>query len=255
MLQQSSLDPWYSGVLADLVATVVVFAASRLANNSSFYDAYWSVAPPLLTLYWAHGEGLPLRKTIFVALVVVWGARLTFNWARGWRSLSHEDWRYVDLRAKTGAAYWVVSLFGLHLFPTVMVLLQMFLWPGALRNSNPIVPLEVAGWAVATIGITLETVADQQLHRFGRPGEVLQDGLWAHSRHPNYLGEILFWVGCWLAAWATQPDGWLTGLGPLALLMMFRWISIPMIERRHLGRRPAYADYQKRVGMFWGRKT
>ena len=43
---------WLDGLIADLIATLIVFAASRLHRNSSFYDAWWSVLPPLLAAYW-----------------------------------------------------------------------------------------------------------------------------------------------------------------------------------------------------------
>src|SRR6185369_16562304 len=83
---------------ADVAATVAVFAFSVAFNNSSFYDAYWSVAPIAIVFYWLHcavPEANGLRELIATALVCAWGVRLTYNWARGWGGLGHEDWRYV----------------------------------------------------------------------------------------------------------------------------------------------------------------
>lgn len=94
--------------VADLAATVVIFVFSVGLNNSSMYDPYWSVAPLPIALYWvfpAPGDSLSLRQIAVIAVVALWGARLTYNWHRQWQGLSHEDWRYADFRAKTGSWY------------------------------------------------------------------------------------------------------------------------------------------------------
>ena len=54
-------------------------------------------------------------------VVMAWGARLTYNWSKTWDDISEEDWRYRRLQENTGGAYWLVSLLGIHLFPTILV--------------------------------------------------------------------------------------------------------------------------------------
>ena len=84
-------------LIADVLATLVVFGFSRYYRNSSFYDAYWSVIPPLLLLYWwsQAGPGVDrLRCALVAGVVVLWAIRLTFNWIRSFPGLHHEDWRY-----------------------------------------------------------------------------------------------------------------------------------------------------------------
>src|SRR4051812_35006305 len=88
--------------LADLAATVVVFAASARANNSSVYDPYWSVIPIAIAAWFVRAGTLDARAVVVLFGVVAWGVRLTWNWARGWPGLGHEDWRYVDIRKQTG---------------------------------------------------------------------------------------------------------------------------------------------------------
>jgi steroid 5-alpha reductase family enzyme len=88
--------------------------------------------------------------------------------------------------------------------------------------------------------ILLEAAADQQLWRHrGTPG-VLDRGLWAFCRHPNYLGEIGFWWGLAITARAWP-------IGAVAITALFLGVSIPLIEERHRSRRPDYAAYQGRV--------
>ncbi len=246
---------WLTILAADVVATCVVFAFSVVLNNSSVYDPYWSVAPmiiaPTIALLASHPDVPALRKWTVTALVLVWGARLTWNWARGWNGLGHEDWRYADLR-RTGKAYWLVSFFGFHMMPTIWVYLGcLSLVPALSTGTAPLGPLDALAFVVTAGAIWIEATADQQLRRFRltnqTPGKIMAEGLWSHCRHPNYLGEILLWWGLFLFALAANRSAWRCVVGPLAINLLFVFISIPLIDKRSLSRRPSYAEHMKRV--------
>ena len=249
-------SPFAVVAYADVAATVAVFAFSVVADNTSVYDPYWSLAPIAIAPYLAmrpEAEGAPLARRILVcALVIAWGLRLTYNWARGFRSLAHEDWRYIDFRHKTGRLYWPVSLAGLHLFPTVQVYLGCLpiFYVLALANPRPLGLLDALAAAVTAGALAIETVADEQLRSFrarGAAGEIMAQGLWAWSRHPNYLGEIGFWWGLFLFGLAAAPGAWWTAIGAASITAMFALFSIPMLDKRSRERRPAYAEHMKRV--------
>jgi steroid 5-alpha reductase family enzyme len=251
----AGLHPILAGGLADLAATLVVFAFSLAYNNSSFYDPYWSLLPPLLALYWllaAGAHGLPARQALAGGLLAAWSVRLTFNWVRRWRGLSHEDWRYADYRSK-GAAYWPISFAGFHLMPTLIVFLAcLSLWP-ALTAGRGFGALDVLAAAVTAGAITVEAAADRQLACFLRaagPAEVLDTGLWSLSRHPNYFGEVAFWWGLWLFGLAAAPSWWWTVAGPLCMTALFLGISVPMMDRHLASRRPAYAAALRKRSAF-----
>jgi steroid 5-alpha reductase family enzyme len=249
--------PLAVALAADVAATLVIFGFSVAFNNSSFYDAYWSAAPPPIALYFiwcAPPEASGLRQLVVFALVSWWAVRLTWNWARGWGGLRHEDWRYVDLRGSTGGAYWLVSFLGLHLLPTLQVFLGcLALYPALVAGTRPFNWLDLMAAAVTGGAIWIEMRADIELRRFRLtkpPAEaILGTGVWAWSRHPNYFGEISFWWGLWLFGLAAAPAYWWTVIGPLAITLMFRFASLPLIETRMLSRRPAYAERQQRVSM------
>jgi steroid 5-alpha reductase family enzyme len=247
----ASLQPLVRVAFADLAATVTVFVFSRAFDNSSVYDPYWSLAPIPIAFFLA-SEGPPhrpgFRQVLVLALVTTYGLRLTWNWIRGWGGLTHEDWRYVDLREGHGRLYWLVSFFGIHLVPTVVVFLGCLpLAPALLPGSAPLGPLDGLG----TLGaVVIEAVADNQLRAFRRgphlDTDVCERGLWRYSRHPNYFGEIAFWVGLWLFGLAGGGAWWI-GAGVGAMVVLFLCVSIPVAEKRALARRPGYADHQRRV--------
>jgi steroid 5-alpha reductase family enzyme len=241
---------------ADLAATAVVFAVAMAVGNSSLYDPYWSVAPAVIVVAWAiwsGGAAISGRQALVIALVLIWAVRLTANWARSWRGLSHEDWRYVQIRAQTPPRlpWWLVSLTGIQLMPTLVVFAGLLaVWP-AVTVEAPLGPLDAVAVAVTAAAVAIEAVADRQLRRFARDpahrGRIIDRGLWRYSRHPNYLGEIGFWWGMWLFGVAAAPAWWWTVVGPIAMVLLFTFVSVPMMDRRSLERRPAYADHMRRV--------
>lgn len=192
------------------------------------------------------------RKVIVVGLVFLWGARLTWNWARGWQGLEHEDFRYVDLRKTTGKAYWLVSFLGLHFMPTVMVYLGCLSLFISLQSGNqPLGAFDAVGLVVTLGAIGLEARADQELRMFRltnkEPGKILDTGIWAYCRHPNYLGEILFWWGLFFFALAADPSSRWVIVGALAINALFVFVSVPLMTKRALARRPAYRERIERV--------
>ncbi len=111
--------------IADVIATVVIFIFSMIFNNSSVYDPYWSVVPPVIAVYLMiiFPDANQPRQLVIVALVLFWSIRLTMNWLRGWQGLRHQDWRYTSIAEKTGKWYWPVSFLGIHFMPTLFVFL------------------------------------------------------------------------------------------------------------------------------------
>ncbi|MFL6024734.1 MAG: DUF1295 domain-containing protein [Marmoricola sp.] len=249
---------WLNGLIADLIATAVVFVASRLHKNSSFYDAYWSVLPPLLVVYWWSEGGLAaddLRAWLVLGVIVFWSVRLTGNWIYAFPGLHHEDWRYPMLREKAGKAEALVDLMGIHVFPTLQVFLALVpAYVAVTRTGDAVGWLDWVAVAVGVASVVLSFTADLQMYRFARtkqPGQAMDQGLWAWSRHPNYFGEFGFWVALALFGLATSPgDWWWLVLGAVGILALFEGASIPMMEQRSLERRPEYQVVIDRVSKF-----
>jgi steroid 5-alpha reductase family enzyme len=234
---------------ADLAATLVVFGFSVGHDNSSLYDPYWSVIPLPVAIYWAAVGEPGLRQVLLLVLVALWGARLTANWAARWRGIRDEDFRYQEIRGRTGRFYWPASFVSIHLLPTIWVFLGLLpLYPALVRPS-PMTALGFVALMVTAAAIAIETIADRQLRAFLRsrrdPEAVLDKGLWGYCRHPNYLGEVLFWWGLYLYGLAAEPAWAWSAVGPLSITLLFVFISVPWMDRRLLLRHPAWAQSMK----------
>jgi steroid 5-alpha reductase family enzyme len=247
---------WLDTLIADVLATLVVFVFSRAFGNSSFYDAYWSVVPPVMLFYWWSQSGVHQLRCWLISLVVVlWAIRLTANWLYSFPGLHHEDWRYPMFRERAGRWEFIVDLATIHLIPTLIVFAGMLpAYVAVTRPGADIGWLTVLATVVGLAAVALELAADVQMHRFvatKAAGEAMDRGLWAWSRHPNYFGEFSFWVSLALFGIAAAPaDAWWLSLGALGMLGMFLGGSIPMMETRSLERRPGYQAVIDRVSRF-----
>jgi steroid 5-alpha reductase family enzyme len=246
---------------ADLLATLIVFGFSVGYDNSSLYDPYWSVAPLPIALCWAALGGLGLRQLLIVLLIALWGVRLTGNWVARWRGIGDEDFRYQEIRRRTGRLYWPASLVSIHLMPTIWVFLGLLPLYPALARPSYVTVLDVAALVVTTAAIAIEATADRQLRVFLRtrcdPEAVLDQGLWAYCRHPNYFGEVLFWWGLYLFGLAAEPAWAWSGVGPLSITLLFAFVSVPWMDRRLLLRHPAWAQAMRSLPALlpWPRRT
>jgi len=243
-------EPIWRFLAADIIATLLVFAGSYLYNNTSVYDPFWSVIPPVIAAIWLFSPLRPFYLWHYIVFVFVffWGIRLTLNWAAGWGGPSHEDWRYKMFRERLPRYYWIISLTGLHLFPTIMVFLGCIPLYYIFNHSFHNHWLNIIAATITFLSILLETIADRQKYLFkktAKPQDICNRGIWRYSRHPNYLGEIGFWWGLGIFGIAASPGSWWLLTGAIMITVMFAGVSIPLMENRLLCTKPDYATYKK----------
>lgn len=259
------------------------FIVGELTQNNSQMDKLWSLLPIVYTWVIAARGGMTPRLVVMAVLVTLWGARLTFNFARKgayrlkfWEG--QEDYRWAVLRArKEFQPRWKWALFNLFfisIYQNALVLMTTF---PALVLMNVDVPF---GWvdglaAVLMLGfIVYETVADEQQWAFQSTkwkmlgaGKKLEElpapynkgfntvGLWRVSRHPNYFAE----QGTWCAFYVFSIGGGIgiinwSIIGALLLIVLFLGSSA-FAEEISLAKYPEYARYCQEVSKFFpGRK-
>ena len=246
----SELPWWLSLLLADVAATVATFFFSILFKNASVYDPYWSIQPPVILIAFAIGKELTVFGVLLLAVVSFWALRLTANWAYTFKGLCHQDWRYTMLKEKTGAFYPIINFVGIHMVPTLVV--YGCILPAVYAVREGLLPnVACVLFLCLSLGAaTMQGIADVQMHQFrkNRDGLFIRRGLWKHSRHPNYLGEILMWWGIALSVVCVAPHAWYLASGALANTVLFLAVSIPMADKRQ-SQKEGFAAYKQQTRM------
>ena len=251
----SNMHVLVSTFLADIAATLVVWGFGILFKNSSIYDPYWSLAPVIILPCWIIIKRISFSITdiLFLVAIVVWGIRLTLNWASRWKGLPHQDWRYAMLKERSPRLWFFTNLIGINLMPTVIVFIALIPAYFGIGQGKGVNILTILGFAICIGAILIESIADRQMDLFRKDkshkNQYIDQGLWRYSRHPNYFGEVSFWWGIWLMQMGTAPQIWSTVIGPILATLLFIFISIPMMEKHILATKPTYSRYQKQVSM------
>jgi steroid 5-alpha reductase family enzyme len=248
-------------VFAASFGVVVVFMTllwiySVRIRNASIVDSFWGAGFVLQAwVYFAlTPDGFTARKLLISALVTVWGLRLSIHIHRRNHG-KPEDFRYQEFRRRYGPGYWWISFFQVFLLQGILMFIIGA--PLLLAQYSPtpeaITILDVLGLIVWIVGFYFEAVGDAQLARFradpNNKGKVLNTGLWAYTRHPNYFGDAAQWWGFYLIA--LSAGGWWTIFSPLLMtLMLIKVSGVGLLEKTLAKTKPGYAEYMRTTSAF-----
>jgi steroid 5-alpha reductase family enzyme len=241
---------------ATMSMMVVLWIVSLAIKNASIVDIFWGAgfaAIAAITFELTHGYHP--RKLLITALAVIWGSRLAVH--IGWRNHGKgEDFRYQAMRRRIGDRFALVSLFAVFgLQGLLMWVISLPLQFGQLSGEPArLTWLDFSGAALWLIGFGFEAIGDLQLTLFridpANKGQVMDRGLWAYTRHPNYFGDALLWWGFFAIALAT-PRGWWTVLSPVLMTTLLMKVSgVALLEKTLVKTRPEYRDYVQRTSAF-----
>ena len=251
----------FLGVYASALAVILglmtmLWLVSLLLKNSSIVDIFWGLG--FMLIAWIAcfvAEGFSGRKILITGLTTVWGLRLAAHIF--WRGRGKgEDRRYQAWRARYGESFWWVSLFTVFGLQAVLLwVISLVLQVGQLSPTPERLGwLDWAGASLWAAGFAFEAISDGQLLRFkadpANRGKVMDRGLWAYSRHPNYFGECLVWWGLFFITLSTPGSLW-TIISPLTITFLLLKVSgVTLLEKTILETRPAYRDYMERTSPF-----
>ncbi|MEX2049452.1 MAG: DUF1295 domain-containing protein [Gemmatimonadota bacterium] len=230
----------------------VAFVPAYILRTERFYDLTGSITYiTLIAMAVALGPPTDTRAKLLALMVVVWAGRLgAFLFKR--ILADGVDRRFDEIRESPPRFFVAWTLQGVWVCFTMGAALATITG----SRGAPMSVLDVVGLGMWLVGFGVEAVADQQKRRFkSRPenaGRFIPSGLWAWSRHPNYFGEIVLWIGVALVA-LPALEGWqhITLLSPLFVTFLLTKVSgVPLLEQRadvKWGDDPEYRSYKART--------
>lgn len=227
---------------------------SLIKKRNDVADVAWGFG--FVVLSWAAvyvSKNTSAGALLINTLVTIWGVRLSLHIYHRNKNKA-EDYRYLSWRTEWGAWFYLRSYFQIYVLQGI--LLYLIALPVIVSHLYPTTHFNIVsyiGIALWCTGFLFETIGDAQLARFiknpNNKGKILQTGLWAYSRHPNYFGEVLGWWGLWLLSLSTTSL-FATIVGPLTITFLILKVSgIPLLEQK-MQENPDFAEYKKRVSVF-----
>jgi steroid 5-alpha reductase family enzyme len=208
----------------------IVYIPSQLAKTEHFYDLTGSLTYISVTLFALFvANQFDPRSLLIATLCVIWAGRLgSFLFVRV--KQAGFDRRFTKMMEVPMQFFMTWTIQGLWVVVTLAA--------GLAVLTSPAVPLDawaIAGGIVWLIGFVFEVVADNQKTQFRKEnkGGFITSGLWSWSRHPNYFGEIVLWIGVALIAVPVLSGWqWATMISPVFVVVLLTQISgVRMLER------------------------
>ncbi|WP_353951336.1 DUF1295 domain-containing protein [Knoellia sp. S7-12] len=238
---------------AAVVMGVTALIARRL-GKVSVVDIAWGLV--FVAIAWVCTlVGPGPRPLLLAVLVTVWGGRLAWHIRR--RALgAGEDPRYEKILSKAPPekrfAFAVRKVFVVQALAAYVISLPLQV--AAAGDSRPLGWVAAIGFVVFLVGIGFEAIGDTQLARFkadpANKGKIMDRGLWAWTRHPNYFGDAAVWWGLWLIASEVWPAV-LTVFSPIVMTYFLAFATGARLLESEMSKRPGYPEYMQRTSMFF----
>jgi steroid 5-alpha reductase family enzyme len=239
------------------------WTASLVTGDTSWVDRGWSIVPVIYLWVFAASAHLANARLNLMAIVVtIWGARLTYNFARKGGYSGVEDYRWPVLRARMRP--WQFQLFNVFFIVLyqnfILVLITLPAYTAyedrASTSFGLLDVLLVGAFLACTVG---ETIADEQQWTFqskkyeaiavgqSPEGEFLESGFFRYARHPNYFFELAQWWLLFFFGVVASGSLWQWTVAGVVLLTLLFIGSTRFTESITLGKYPNYAAYQRRT--------
>lgn len=255
-------------VLCSLI--LVSYAGSIYTKNYAHVNRIWAILPSIFVLIWAIEWYQNISFIIPTCLIILWSIQQTINnkrkgiykWEKG-KGFIHQNDRSLFIKNRIHNKY-LFEAFNL-VFISTFQLSTLFLLSLPLyligQTNHKIELIDIALYVLFFAFFALEYIADEQQHQYYSNKETKKNkdtrfllgfntyGLWKHSRHPNYVGEVGQWFTLWLlSVSATQKINW-SGIGILLLIVIIIGYTI-VTEKILCAKFPEYRRWKKATPMF-----
>lgn len=230
----------------------LAFIPAYFLQTEKFFDLTGSITYISVTLIAVFfSAGVDIRSILLAALVVIWAIRLG-SFLFGRIQKAGKDDRFDEIKPSFIRFLNVWTIQGLWVTFTVAAALTAI--TTTVRKELDV--FAIIGFLLWVFGFAIEVVADSQKGRFNanpdNKGKFIQTGLWSRSRHPNYFGEIVLWVGVAIIAFPVlQGWQWVAMISPLFVTLLLTRVSgVPLLEKKadnKWGGQAEYESYKKRT--------
>jgi steroid 5-alpha reductase family enzyme len=244
-----------SAALMILIVTHgITFVVGRRIGRYNVVDVNWGVSFVVVAAVAAVlGDGDLLRRLLLLVLVAVWGLRLAWHMVTK-SGGKGEDPRYDHLLKGDFSALNVLrKIFAMQTVAAWFISLPLQLSAVLGPTPLPLLPVLIAGVLLWLVGTSFEAIGDRQLREFkaapARQGLIMDRGLWAWTRHPNYFGDAAVWWGLWLITISGLPS-LSTVLSPTAMTYFLVYATGARPTERIMADRPGFREYCSRTSFF-----
>jgi steroid 5-alpha reductase family enzyme len=238
------LNQFFNLFLLIFASQILFFLVANAFKTDKLTDLAYGITFMIVAnlLFWQS------EKSFFFVLptllVTLWGLRLaTYLFIRILKI--KKDQRFNQIRQKFWSflKFWLLQ--ALSIFAVSLSYILAFSLEGSIKSNVNL--WQLLFFILTLIALGIETLADWQKYQFKNDaknkGKFIQSGLWKHSRHPNYLGEILFWW-CLFFYFLPSLGSWalLALISPVYITILIRFVTgVPLLEK----------NYEKRYGKAW----
>ena len=246
---------YLTGLAILLTCMSALWLLSVILRNASIVDPFWGMTFVISAWFYFSQtpEGFPARKMLLLALVTIWGLRLSLYLL--WRNLGKgEDFRYQAFRQHYGPQrYWWVSFLQVFMLQGALAWIISAPLLGAQIRSSSLNAIDFFAVIIWLIGFIFEAGSDLQLAHFKSSpknrGKLLTSGFWRYTRHPNYFGDSACWWGFGLLSIAA--GSYFAAFGAVFMtLLIIRVSGVLRLEKSLKKNKPGYEEYARRTSIF-----
>jgi len=242
--------------LVIFVYMMLIFLIATFRKDNSIVDIGWGLGFIIIVVFNTLTTNyLNIRTYIVLFLIIIWGFRLSYHIFIRNKS-KKEDFRYAKWRKQWGKYFYLRSFFQIYLLQGILMIIIGYPIIFILNNNNKSLSiLDFLGILIWISGFLIEAVSDYQLKIFIKEkkeykGQIMTEGLWKYSRHPNYFGEALLWWGIFFIS-LNFEYGWTTIVSPVLIdFLLLKVSGIPMLEKKYKNNKE-FQKYAEKTNKFF----
>lgn len=217
------------------ISYLLLFLTSIYLKNNSIVDIFWGIGFLQVTVHSFILNKNSIGNFIILSLIIIWALRISYYIFSKKKLNNIEDKRYAKWRS-TWKYFYTRSFFQVFLLQEMLLLI--IATPIILINQNQveISTVLIIGSFISIIGLMFESISDYQLknfikHKKAKNNSIMKEGLWKYSRHPNYFGESIFWLG--ISIIGSTISIW-SFVSYIMITFLLRYVSgVPMAEENY----------------------